>query len=93
MGTKTILLLLFIEKTTRNTNIEASHKVSQSMTGVAARGKRKEERRHISFDMSGSSVSVAKTADMDENLEKRNQRRNKLFRRIQMDIKAVHWSI
>ena len=58
------------------------------MSGVATGGKRKEENRHISFDMSGSSVSVVKTADMDENLEKRNQRRNKLFRRIQMDIKA-----
>ena len=43
--------------------------------------------------MSGSSVSVVKTADMDENLEKRNQRRNKLFRRIQMDIKAKASSI
>ena len=58
------------------------------MSGVATGGKRKEENRHISFDMSGSSVSVVKTAEMDENLEKRNQRRNKLFRRIQMDIKA-----
>ena len=58
------------------------------MSGVAHGGKRKEENRHISFDMSGSSVSVVKTAEMDENLEKRNQRRNKLFRRIQMDIKA-----
>ena len=58
------------------------------MSGVASGGKRKEERRHISFDMSDSSVSMAKTAEMDENLEKRNQRRNKLFRRIQMDIKA-----
>ena len=60
------------------------------MSGVAQRGKRKEENRHISFDMSASSVSVIKTADMDENLEKRNQRRNKLFRRIQMDIKAKY---
>ena len=58
------------------------------MSGVAPGRKRKEENRHISFDMSGSSVSVVKTADMDENLEKRNQRRNKLFRRIQMDIKV-----
>ena len=58
------------------------------MSGVAGGGKRKEEKRHISFDMSASSVSVVKTAEMDENLEKRNQRRNKLFRRIQMDIKA-----
>ena len=62
------------------------------MSGVAHRGKRKEENRHISFDMSASSVSVVKTADMDENLEKRNQRRNKLFRRIQMDIKAKYSS-
>ena len=63
------------------------------MSGVATGGKRKEENRHISFDMSGSSVSVVKTAEMDENLEKRNQRRNKLFRRIQMDIKAKCFSI
>ena len=63
------------------------------MSGVALGGKRKEEKRQISFDMSGSSVSVVKTADMDENLEKRNQRRNKLFRRIQMDIKAKASSI
>ena len=59
------------------------------MSSLANGGKRKEENRHISFDMSGSSVSVVKTAaDMEENLEKRNQRRNKLFRRIQMDIKV-----
>ena len=58
------------------------------MSSVAGGGKRKEERRHISFDMSTSSASAVQTADMDENLEKRNQRRNKLFRRIQMDIKA-----
>ena len=58
------------------------------MSGVAPGRKRKEENRHISFDMSGSSIFVVKTADMDENLEKRNQRRNKLFRRIQMDIKV-----
>ena len=51
-------------------------------------GRRKEEARHISFDMSSSSGAVVNTANMDENLEKRNQRRNKLFRRIQMDIKA-----
>ena len=63
------------------------------MSGVATGGKRKEENRHISFDMSGSSVSVVKTAEMDENLEKRNQRRNKLFRRIQMDIKASFISL
>merc|ERR1712066_183244 len=37
--------------------------------------------------MSSSSGAVVNTANMDENLEKRNQRRNKLFRRIQMDIK------
>ena len=64
------------------------------MSSLANGGKRKEENRHISFDMSGSSVSVVKTAaDMEENLEKRNQRRNKLFRRIQMDIKAKCFSI
>ena len=64
------------------------------MSGVAPGRKRKEENRHISFDMSGSSVSVVKTAaDMEENLEKSNQRRNKLFRRIQMDIKAKCFSI
>ena len=47
------------------------------------------EGRHISFDMSDSSVAVTRNADIDENLEKRNQRRNKLFRRIQMDIKVI----
>lgn len=46
----------------------------------------KGEGRRISFDM--SNVVKVKTAEMEENLEKRNQRRNKLFRRIQMDIKV-----
>ena len=48
-----------------------------------------EETRQVTFDMHSYGEAVGHTADMDENLEKRNQRRNKLFRRIQMDIKVV----
>ena len=47
-----------------------------------------EETRQVTFDMHSYGGTVPHTADMDENLEKRNQRRNKLFRRIQMDIKV-----